>query len=65
MLFFNLIIFIYLSEKKSEHEWQAGAEGEAGFLLSGELDTGLEPRTPGSHLEPKADAHPLSRPGAI
>ena len=26
-------------------------------------DVGLDPRTPGSHLEPKADAQPLSHPG--
>ena len=25
---------------------------------------GLDPRTPGSHPEPKADAQPLSHPGA-
>ena len=27
-------------------------------------DAGLDPRTPGSRLEPKADAQPLSHPGA-
>ena len=26
-------------------------------------DVGLDPRTPGSHPEPKADAQPLSHPG--
>ena len=26
-------------------------------------DVGLDPRTPGSHPEPKADAQPLSYPG--
>ena len=30
----------------------------------GELDAGLDPRTPGSRPEPKADAQPLSHPGA-
>ena len=39
------------------------AEGEAGSLW-GEPDVGLDPRTPGSHLEPKADGQPLSHPGA-
>ena len=29
----------------------------------GELDVGLDPRTPGSWPEPKADAQPLSYPG--
>ena len=28
-----------------------------------EPDAGLDPGTPGSHLEPKADAQPLSHPG--
>ena len=30
----------------------------------GEPDMGLDPRTPGSRPEPKADAQPLSHPGA-
>ena len=29
-----------------------------------EPDVGLDPRTPGSWPEPKADAQPLSHPGA-
>ena len=37
------------------------AEVEAGSLL--EPDAGLDPRTLGSHPEPKADANPLSHPG--
>ena len=28
-----------------------------------ELDVGLDPRIPGSHPEPKADAQPLNHPG--
>ena len=31
---------------------------------SREPDVGLDPRTPGSQPEPKADAQPLSHPGA-
>ena len=27
------------------------------------LDVGLDPRTPGSHPEPKTDTQPLSHPG--
>ena len=30
----------------------------------GEPDAGLDPPTPRSRPEPKADAHPLSHPGA-
>ena len=30
----------------------------------GEPDVGLDPRTPGSRPEPKANAQPLSNPGA-
>ena len=42
-----------------------GAEGEreAHFSLSRELNMGLDPRTPESQPEPKADAQPLSHPG--
>ena len=40
---------------------QREAEGEAGSL-QGARDVGLDPRTPGSHPEPKA-AQPLSHPG--
>ena len=29
-----------------------------------EPDVGLDPRTPGSHPGPKADAQPLSQPGS-
>ena len=31
----------------------------------GEPDVGLDPRTPGSLPEPKADAEPLSHPSAL
>ena len=30
-----------------------------------EPDVGLDPRTPGSHIGPKADAQPLSHPGVL
>ena len=33
-------------------------------VLHQESDAELDPRTPGSHPEPKADAQPLSHPGA-
>ena len=31
----------------------------------GEPNAGLDPRTPGSYPEPKADAQPLSHPGIL
>lgn len=42
--------FIYLKERNSKRRNKAGGagEGEPGFLLSGELDAGLDPGTPGS-----------------
>ena len=56
--------FIYLREGEREYA-RSGAErkGEADFLLSRELDVGLDPKMPGSCPEPKADAQPLSHPG--
>ena len=41
-----------------EREADTPAEGEAG-----EPDLGLDPRTPGSHPGPKAEAQPVSYPG--
>ena len=39
-------------------------EREAETQAEREPDVRLNPRTPGSQLEPKADAQPLSHPGA-
>ena len=39
--------------------------GRASSLLSRELNWGLDPRTLRSRPELKADAHPLSPPGAL
>ena len=47
--------------RDTEREAETRAEGEAG--PRGEPDVGLDPRTPGSCPEPKADAQPLSHPG--
>ena len=51
VLFFLKMLFIYLREKEREQA-QAGrgaeGEGEADFLLCGEPDMGLDPRTLGS-----------------
>ena len=45
-----------------EREAETKAEGEAGSLQG--TRCGTHPRTPGSQPEPKADAQPLSHPGA-
>ena len=42
---------------------QREAEGEAGSLQG--ADAGFDPSTLGSRPEPKADAQPLSHPGAL
>ena len=48
--------------KDTEREAETQAEGEARSLWR--ADIGLDPRTLGSRPEPKADAQPLSHPGA-
>ena len=48
-----------MTEREREAETQI--EREAGSLE--EPDAGLDPRTPGSHPELKADVQPLSHPG--
>ena len=55
--FFLKILFIYLiGRDHKQAERQAEREVEAGSLLSTEPDVGLDPRTPGSWPEPKAEA---------
>ena len=49
--------------RDTERGAETQAEGEAGSCR--EPDVGLDPRTPGSRPEPKADAQPLSHPGAL
>ena len=51
--------FIHLFKKDTER----GRDIVKG--RSREPKTGLEPRTPGSWLEPKTDIQPLSHPGAL
>ena len=46
---------------KTQRKAETQAEGEAGSMQG--ADVGLDPRTPGSGPEPKADAQPLSHPG--
>ena len=58
--FFKNILFIYLTEswRGPESTSRRSGRGEAGSPLSREpnADAGLDPRTMGSRLEPKADA---------
>ena len=50
ILFFN---FIHLFESETEHK--QGERQRAGSPQSGEPHSGVNPRTPGSQPEPKAD----------
>ena len=59
---FFLSDFIYLFMRDIQREAETQAEGEA--VSWGEPKAGLDPPTQGSHREPKADAQPLSHPGA-
>ena len=43
-------------------EAEGEGEGEADSPLSREPDAGLEPRTPGLRLKPKADTQPIEPP---
>ena len=49
--------------RDTEREAETQAEGEAGSCRK--PNVGLNPRTPGSRPEPKADAQPLSHPGVL
>ena len=53
--------FIYSWETHRERQRHRQREKQAPCR---EPDVGLNPRTPGSQPEPKADAQPLSHPGA-
>ena len=58
-IYFLIYLFIYLRERERERASAGGkaeAEGEAGSLLSREPKVGLDPKTPRSGPEPKADA---------
>ena len=50
-----------MRDTHTHREAETQAEGEAGSCR--EPHVGLNPRTPGSRPEPKADAQPLSHPG--
>ena len=61
LLFFFKILFIFHGTQR-EREAETQAEGEAGSMQG--PDVRLDPGTPGSRPGPKADAQPLSPPGA-
>ena len=56
-IFFLKILFIYLKETASERGNTGRGRGRGRSRLPAEEpDVGLDPRTPGSRPEPKADA---------
>ena len=61
-LFFFLRLYLFIWERI--HKWWEGTEGkrEAVSLLSGEPNRGLNPRTPRSWPEPKANTQPTEPP---
>ena len=60
--FFKDFIYLFIHERHTHTEAETQLEGEVGSMQ--EPDAGLDPGTPGSPPEPKADAQPLSHPGA-
>ena len=60
VLIFKNFIYLFmrdtLGQRRRQREKQAPRR---------ELDAELDPRTPGSHPEPKADAQHLSHPGTL
>ena len=54
-------MYLFMRDTKRERGRDRQREKQA---LCREPDVGLDPRTPGSRPEPKADAQPLSQPGA-
>ena len=65
--FFLKILFIHLTEIETASERgntsRVGGRGRS-RLIAEEPDVGLDPITPGSRPEPKAEAQPLCHPGA-
>ena len=60
--FLRLLIYLFMrdTQKERERKRQRQREKQAPYR---EPDAGLDPRTPGSRPELKADAQPLSHPG--
>ena len=59
-IFKNIYLFIHDRERERERQRDRQRENQAPCR---EPDVGLDPRTPGSRPEPKADAQLLSHPG--
>ena len=57
MFYFFLFFFIHEAQREAETQREMWAPCR-------EPDAGLDPRTPESRPEPKADTQPLSHPGA-
>ena len=60
--FFKDFIYLFMRDIEREREAETQAEREAGSMHR-EPDVGFDPRSPGSHPGPKADAKPLHHPG--
>ena len=61
MIYFILkIVFIHERDTERGRDTHRQREKQAPY---GEPGAGPNPRTPGSHPEPKADVQPLSHPG--
>ena len=58
--FFFLRFYLFIHERNRGRQRHRQKEKQA---CCREPDVGLDPRAPGSRLEPKADAQPLSHPG--
>ena len=54
------MIYLFIHETQRERQRHRQREKQDPCR---EPDVGLDPETPGSHPEPKADAQPLSHPG--
>ena len=62
LYFFFEVVFIYLFMRDTERERQKHRQKEK-WARHGESNVGLDPGTPGSCLELKVNAQPLSNPG--
>ena len=61
--FFFLTFYLFIYSQETERDRDIGRGRSR--LPVGKPDAGLDPRTPGSQPEPKADTQPLSHPGAL
>ena len=61
LFFFRFCLFIHERYRERERHRQRKKQAAC---VGGDPDAGLDPRTPRSGPEPKADAQPLSHPGA-